>query len=192
MYPYDAPYIPTPIEVVRAMLRVAELRPDDVLIDLGCGDGRIVVEAARLHGVRAIGVDLDENLLACARASARTAGVEGLVSFRCGNLLEADLSEASVVMLYMLTEVNLRLRPRLVAMPAGTRIVAHRFGMGEWEPERFWMLGTAPILRWRVTGEEDLPGTKPFTTPGSADRCDCPTDHPARQHDSPFIHEEQP
>jgi SAM-dependent methyltransferase len=137
----DVRYEPSPPEVVRAMLDVAQVGPGDVVYDLGCGDGRVVVEAAR-RGARGVGVDIDPERVREARASARAAGVEARVEIREGDLFETDLSEATVVMLFLQPELNLRLRPRLLAQLApGSRVVSHWHDMGTWLPDR-----TVPVL----------------------------------------------
>jgi len=133
--PYDAPYVPTPQVVVDAMLRMARVGPRDVLIDLGSGDGRIVITAAKRYGARGVGVDLDESLLALANDAAGREGVSALASFRRENLYETDLSSASVITSYLLPEMNLKLRPRLLALAPGTRIVAHDYHFGDWLPD---------------------------------------------------------
>lgn len=147
----DVPYVPTRVEVVDRMLDLAQVRADDRLLDLGCGDGRIVIRAAQRFGCRGIGIDIDPARIAEARENARAARVTGLVSFELGNLFEADLSQASVITMYLLPQVNLRLRPRLFeqARP-GTRVVSHDFDMGAWEPERSEKVGSSMVYLWRI------------------------------------------
>jgi protein-L-isoaspartate O-methyltransferase len=131
-----APFVATPPDVVERMLSLAKVGPGDVVYDLGCGDGRIVIAAAKRFGARGVGIDLDPNLIQTAQAAAAREGVSDRVEFRVGNVLEADVSKASVVALYLLAASNIRLRPQLVAQLApGARIVAHNFGMGDWEPD---------------------------------------------------------
>ena len=126
-----APYIPTPDDVVDRMLTFANVTKDDVVYDLGCGDGRIPIAAARKYGARGVGLDLDAHLIDVARSNARAAGVESLVQFRVQNVLEADVSSATVVTLYLLTSSNERLRPILTRqLKPGARIVSHAFSMG--------------------------------------------------------------
>jgi SAM-dependent methyltransferase len=150
----DVPYEPTAPQVVDAMLRLAGVGPGDVVYDLGCGDGRIVIAAAKL-GARAVGVDLDPERVREARANARAAGVEGRVEFREGDLFEADLRPATVVMLYLWPEVNLRLRPKLLAeLRPGTRVVSHAHAMGDWEPRQTAVVGGARILLWTIPERE--------------------------------------
>jgi len=132
-------YVPTPPEVVHAMLKLAGVSKDDVVYDLGCGDGRIVIAAVRDSGAkRGVGVDLDPERLRESRANARRAGVESRVEFRQGDVLKIkDLSSASVVTLYLAEPVNLRLRPILQkTLKPGSRVVSHRFTMGDWKPDR--------------------------------------------------------
>jgi SAM-dependent methyltransferase len=130
-----APYVPTPGDVVERMLALAKVGPDDIVYDLGCGDGRIVIAAARKYGARGVGVDIDPERIAESIANARQAGVEKLVSFSVQDALTVDVSRATVVTLYLLSGSNLRLRPLLTKQLApGARIVSHNFGMGDWEP----------------------------------------------------------
>jgi SAM-dependent methyltransferase len=131
-----APFVATPPEVVERMLSLARVGAGDVVYDLGCGDGRIVIAAAKRFGARGVGIDLDPNLIRSAEEAAAREGVSDRVEFRVGNLLDADVSKASVVALYLLAASNIRLRPQLVRQLApGARIVAHNFGMGDWEPD---------------------------------------------------------
>lgn len=135
--PNLAPYVPTPQEVVDRMLRLADVTKDDLVIDLGCGDGRIPITAAREYGARGIGVDIDPQRIAEANANARRDKVTHLVTFKLENALTTDVSEATVVTTYLLTASNLKLRPVLTrALKPGTRIVAHNFGFGDWTPEK--------------------------------------------------------
>ena len=131
-----APYLATPPEVVDRMLRLANVGPRDIVYDLGCGDGRIVIAAARQFGARGVGVDIDPARIADAESNAIRAGVEKLVTFRVQDALETDVSEASVVTLYLISALNVRLRPILTQqLSPGARIVSHGFAMGDWEPE---------------------------------------------------------
>jgi hypothetical protein len=132
-----APFMTSPMPVVERMLAMAELRPDDVLYDLGCGDGRIVITAARRYGVRGVGIDLDPRRIAESRANARAAGVDHLVSFVQENALTVDYRPATVVTLWMGQTLNLQLRPRLrQQLRPGARIVGHSFDMGDWIPAK--------------------------------------------------------
>jgi ubiquinone/menaquinone biosynthesis C-methylase UbiE len=148
----DAPFVPTKQEIVEEMLRVADVKPGDVVYDLGCGDGRIVITAAQKFGARGVGIDIDPERISDANWYAQRAGVEQRVAFKLGDLFEADISEASVVTLYLLPDMNLRLRPKLLReLKPGTRIVAHDFDMGDdWKPERTIRIGNDWIYFWTV------------------------------------------
>jgi predicted RNA methylase len=147
----DVPQYTTPLPVVTAMLELAEMKPEDVLLDLGSGDGRVAIEAARRFGVRAAGVDIDPEQVRKGSEAARAAGVADRVSFRRGDLLDADVSSASVVTLYLLPEMNLRLRDRLRRqLRPGSRIISRSFDMGDWAPEAITHTDLGPIYRWRV------------------------------------------
>jgi SAM-dependent methyltransferase len=131
-----APYSPTPLDVVDRMLRLARVGSRDVVYDLGSGDGRIVIAAARTFGARGIGLDIDPALIARAQVNARQAGVESLVTFRVQDAMTVDLSDATVVTLYLLAASNARLRPVLTkTLRPGARIVAHNYPIGDWEPD---------------------------------------------------------
>ena len=133
----DVIFVPTPQEVVEDMLRLANVKKGDVLYDLGSGDGRIPVTAARLYGVRGVGIDIDPERVREARENAKRNGVEHLVQFRQQDLFEADFREATVVTLYLLPDLNLKLMPILLAqLKPGTRIVSHQFDMGDWKPAK--------------------------------------------------------
>jgi hypothetical protein len=147
----DVPYVPTPQHVVDEMLRVGQVGSDDLLYDLGSGDGRIVITAARNFGTRGVGIDIDPQRIAESNANAKRAGVTELVRFEQGNLFEIDFSEATVVTLYLLPSVNLQLRPRLLnELQPGTRVVSHAFDMGEWQPEEQMDLEGYEIFHWVV------------------------------------------
>lgn len=131
-----APYSPTPTDVVERMLKLAGVRSSDVVYDLGCGDGRIIITAARLFGARGVGLDIDPMLIARAQAGAKQAGVESLVTFRVQDAMTVDLSDATVVTLYLLAASNVKLRPILTkTLRPGARIVAHNYPIGDWEPD---------------------------------------------------------
>jgi SAM-dependent methyltransferase len=133
----NAPYVVTPQPVVDAMLAVAGVTPDDVVYDLGSGDGRIVITAARRYGARGVGLELEPARVEQARRSAEAAGVADRVRFEVQDIFSADIREATVVTMYLLPEVNLRLRPRLLAaLRPGTRIVSHAFDLGDWAPDK--------------------------------------------------------
>lgn len=133
----DVPFVPTPPEVVNRMLEIAKVTNKDVLYDLGSGDGRIVITAAQKYGARGTGIDINPQLVERSRANAETAGVADKVQFRQQDLFQADLSNATVVTLYLLPEVNLKLREKLLReLKPGTRVVSHNYDMGEWKPDR--------------------------------------------------------
>jgi SAM-dependent methyltransferase len=135
--PNLAPYVPTPQEVVDRMLKLAQVTKDDIVYDLGCGDGRIPITAAKVYGARAVGVDIDPQRIAESNANAKAAGVTHLVTFTLQDALKTDVSEATVVTLYLLSASNVRLRPILTRqLEPGARIVAHNFGMGDWKPDK--------------------------------------------------------
>jgi SAM-dependent methyltransferase len=150
----DAPYHGTPPAVVEAMLELAELRSGDVLYDLGCGDGRIVIAAVRTPGVRGVCVELHADRLRWARDAAEEAGVSERIRFVEGDLYKVPIDDATVVTLYLLRPANLRLRPRLLEeLRPGTRVVSSTFDMGDWEPERTVVVGQAPatpVYRWTI------------------------------------------
>jgi SAM-dependent methyltransferase len=146
----DVRYEPSPPEVVRAMLDLAAVGPRDVVYDLGCGDGRVVVEAAR-RGARGVGVDIDPERVREARANVRAAGVEDRVEIREGDLFATDVSAATVVTLFLQRELNLRLRPRLLAQLApGARVVSHWHDMGDWRPDRTVSLLGRNVYLWTI------------------------------------------
>jgi hypothetical protein len=131
----DVVYVPTPQIVVDEMLTMAKIGPTDFLIDLGSGDGRFVITATQKYGARGFGVDLDTYLLRLARKNAQAAGVADRASFVEQNLFETDLSQATVISSYLLPAMNLKLRPKILAMKPGTRVVAHDYHMGDWYPD---------------------------------------------------------
>jgi ubiquinone/menaquinone biosynthesis C-methylase UbiE len=147
----DVIYVPTPQEVVDAMLKLAEVHTGDVVYDLGCGDGRIVATAAKQFGVRGVGIDINPERIAEARETLKKFGVTNLVTLRNADLFEADIKEASVVTLYLLTSLNIKLRPKLLRdLKPGTRIVSHSFDMGDWKPEKEMVVSGHTIYLWRV------------------------------------------
>ena len=147
----DVIFVPTPQEVVDKMLELAKVGKGDVLYDLGSGDGRIPVTAAVRYGIRATGIDIDPQRIAEANDNAKKNGVSHLVRFRQEDLFKAKFSEATVVTLYLLPDLNVKLRPRLLAeLKPGTRIVSHQFDMGTWKPERKLELNGRTIYLWTV------------------------------------------
>lgn len=137
----DVPYVPTTERAVEAMLELAKVTKNDVVYDLGCGDGRIVVTAAKKYGARGVGIDINPERIAEARENAKKNGVEHLVKFIEGDLFEADIREATVVTLFLLSSVNLKLRPKLLAeLRPGARVVSNTFDMGDWKPDKEFTL----------------------------------------------------
>jgi len=133
----DVPYVQTPDRVVQEMLALAEVRPDDVVYDLGAGDGRIVIAAARWRGAHGVGIEIDPELVRHARGQAERAGVADRVRFETADLFAVPLGDATVVTLYLSPELNARLRPRLLTeLRPGARIVSHQFPMADWAPAR--------------------------------------------------------
>jgi len=147
----DVIYVPTPLEVVDAMLEVANAGPNDVLYDLGSGDGRIAITAVERFNVRrAVGIEINPDRIEQARSSARRAQVEGRVEFRNEDLFVADFSDATIVTLYLLPRLNLKLLPRLLELRPGTRIVSHAFDMGAWRPEQTLRVQGRTVYFWIV------------------------------------------
>jgi SAM-dependent methyltransferase len=161
----DVHYVPTPDDVVAKMLDLARVRPGDVVYDLGCGDGRIVVEAARRGAKKAVGVDIDPARVAEAKENVGKAGVQDRARIVEGDLFEQDLSDATVVTLYLLPELNLRLRPKLLALRPGTRIVSHAFDMGDWKPERQTTVDGKSVYLWTVPQRSGAAGTASGAAP---------------------------
>jgi SAM-dependent methyltransferase len=150
----DVPYVPTPKPVVDRMLEMADVDENDVVYDLGSGDGRIVIRAARKYGARGVGIEIDPELVRKARKNAQRAGVSDLVEFRQGDLFNADLSAATAVTLYLLPSVNEKLRPKLFEeLTPGTPVVSHDFAMGEWEPEKRAEMDGDTVYRWTIPEE---------------------------------------
>lgn len=136
-YPEEIPFVPTPMDVVDKMLDLAEVKKSDVVYDLGSGDGRIVIRAAKKYGVRAVGIEMDRLLLDKARKDAKAAGVSHLVEFRAEDAMKVDLTEATVVTLYMLPWFNEAMKPSFKKyLKPGARIVAHDFGIEGWKPDK--------------------------------------------------------
>jgi ribosomal protein L11 methylase PrmA len=146
----DVPFVPTPEKVVAGMLELARVGPRDVVYDLGSGDGRIVIAAAK-KGARGVGVDIDPERIREARDNARKANVFHMVEFREGDLFKADIGDATVVTIYLLSGINLKLRPKLLAdLRPGTRIVSHGFDMGDWKPAATQRVGSSTLYLWVV------------------------------------------
>ncbi|MGH7769827.1 MAG: SAM-dependent methyltransferase [Candidatus Binatia bacterium] len=163
------PFVPSPQIVVDRMLQLAEVRKDDVIYDLGCGDGRILITAAKRHGARGVGVDLNPTLVEEARRKAKEAGVSHLVEFRAGDGLQVDISAATVVTLYMYKWFNNEMRPKLQKLKPGSRVVAHDYDIDDWKPIKIETVdasvdpssseyhGTRTLYLWRVETEPAAP-----------------------------------
>ena len=133
----DVPYVPTTETAVQAMLKLGEVKKTDVVYDLGCGDGRIVIAAAKSYGARGVGIDINPVRIGEAKENAKKAGVEKLVRFEENDLFDAKIGEATVVTLFLLPNINLKLRPKLLEdLKPGTRVVSNTFDMGDWKPEK--------------------------------------------------------
>jgi ribosomal protein L11 methylase PrmA len=147
----DVIYVPTPHEVVDDMLRLANVGQKDILYDLGSGDGRIPIAAAKKFGIKAVGIDIDPERIREATENAKKAGVSHLVTFRQEDLFRADFREATVVTLYLLPDLNVKLRPRLWdELKPGTRIVSHQFEMGTWKPEKKLESNGRTVYFWTI------------------------------------------
>jgi precorrin-6B methylase 2 len=148
----DVPYVPTLPEIVDEMLRLANVGRDDVVYDLGCGDGRLVIAAVKKFGAkRGVGIDIDPERIKESNENAQAAGVADRVAFIEQDLFTADIKEATVVTLYLLPEVNLRLRPKLWSdLKPGTRVVSNAFDMGDWKYEKYATVGEQPIYLWTI------------------------------------------
>jgi hypothetical protein len=164
LQPLDVPYVPTPPEVVRVMLALAKVAPSDTVYDLGSGDGRLVVTAADRHGARGLGVEIDPQRVAEARVNARRAGVAGKVEFKQADLFGIDLRPATVLTMYLLPDVNLKLRPRILEqLRPGARVVSHDFDMAEWQPDARRTVGEHCVFLWIVPAR--VAGTWGWTVP---------------------------
>ena len=149
--PINTPYVTTPPQLVSAMLDLAQVQSGDTVYDLGCGDGRIVISAAKDYGARGVGIDLNPDRIQEARVNARQAGVTDRVTFEQNDLFDADIRNATVVALYLLPEANMRLRSRLMKeLKPGTRIVSHSFDMGDWQPDEVRKVDGAPVYLWKI------------------------------------------
>lgn len=153
--PLDVPYVPTPDIVVDEMLKMAEVDGNDVLYDLGSGDGRIPITAAKRFGTRGVGIDLNPERVGEAKENAKHSEVSDKIQFFEGNLFDLDLTKATVISLYLFPEVNMKLRPKLLSLKPGTRVISHNYDMGDWKPEKTKKI-MAPngsehtIYLWRV------------------------------------------
>jgi SAM-dependent methyltransferase len=151
----DVIFVGTPPDVVDAMLKGLEVKSTDIVYDLGSGDGRILITAAQKYGARGVGIEIDPALIKIAEENARKAGVSSKVRFISAYLFEADIREATVVTLYLLEELNVKLRPKLLReLKPGTRIASHRFRMGDWQPEKAVSVGDRAVYFWTVPGKK--------------------------------------
>jgi 2-polyprenyl-3-methyl-5-hydroxy-6-metoxy-1,4-benzoquinol methylase len=150
------PYVPTGPETVSAMLKLAGVGKNDLVVDLGCGDGRIVIAAAKEYAAQGIGVDIDPQRIKEAKENAQKEGVADLVEFRVGDLFDADIRKATVVTLYLLPSVNMKLRPKLWHdLKPGTRVVSHTFDMEDWKPEKVEEVGGSEIFLWVIKARSE-------------------------------------
>lgn len=168
----DVPYVPTPDEIVTEMVRMAEIGENDIVYDLGCGDGRIVITACKRTGARGVGVDIDPERISECRDNAKKAGIEGKVTFLQEDLFKVDFSEATVLALYLLPEINVKLRPRILnEMKPGSRIISHNYSMGDWLPDTarhldarhsvyFWVVPANIGGTWNCTMRENGSATR--------------------------------
>ena len=162
-------WLPTSDELVAQLLDAAKVGPGDLVYDLGAGDGKIAIAAARRHGARAIGIEYNPQLAAFAQSNVERAGLSDRVTIRQGDLFQTDFSSATVLTLYLLEELNHQLRPTILAMKPGTRVVSNSFGMGDWEPDQvvrvgtqvgyYWMVPARVQGIWRVEGLPGVTGT---------------------------------
>lgn len=157
----DVIYVPTPQNVVEAMLKVAKVTKDDVLFDLGSGDGRIVITAAKLYGTRGTGIDIDPQRIKEANENAKAAGVTDMVKFVQADLFQQDLSNADVVTLYLLPSLNLKLMPKLLEeLKPGARVVSHAFDMGDWKPDQTLDVEGRRVYLWIIPKDKSSVKTK--------------------------------
>lgn len=175
----EVPFITTPDHVTRAMLELARVGPGDHVIDLGSGDGRIVITAARQFGATGLGVEIVPELVVKSRAHARAAGVEGRVEFREQDLFTTDLARASVITMYLLPQVNLQLRPRLLRLAPGTRIVSHDWDLGDWTPERTLTIEVPD----KAVGRDKVSRVHLWTVPAALHGAWCSAGRPAARLD---------
>jgi precorrin-6B methylase 2 len=145
------PFVPTPQEVVEGMLELAQVKKDDVVYDLGSGDGRIVITAAKKYGARAVGFEIDPERIKESRENIRKQGLEELAEIREQDILTVDLSQADVLTMYLLPSVNLKLRPKVLSeMAPGSRVVSHAFDMGDWKPDKVVQVNGRAVYYWTV------------------------------------------
>ena len=153
--PINTPYVASEPRIVNAMLELAKVTAADTVYDLGCGDGRIVIAAVQKYGAHGVGIDLNPVRIEEARANARVAGVGDRIRFEANDLFDADIHSATVVALYLLPDVNLRLRPRLLReLKPGTRVVSHAFDMGDWKPDKEIVVEGEHVYLWTIPPHE--------------------------------------
>jgi precorrin-6B methylase 2 len=151
------PFVPTPQEVVEGMLELAQAKKGDVVYDLGSGDGRIVITAAKKYEARAVGFEIDPELIRRSRESIRREGLEKLAEIREQDILTVDLSQANVLTMYLLPSVNLKLRPKILSeMAPGSRVVSHAFDMGDWKPDKIVQIDGRDVYYWTVPQRSSL------------------------------------
>jgi ubiquinone/menaquinone biosynthesis C-methylase UbiE len=150
----DVVFVPTPNEVVNKMLEMAQVTSKDIVYDLGSGDGRIPITAAQKYGARGVGIDINPERIREANENLKKSGVADKVKFVEGDLFETNISEATVVTLYLLNSLNAKLRPKLMKeLKPGTRVVSHAFNMGDWKPERTETVDYSTVYLWRIPGK---------------------------------------
>jgi cyclopropane fatty-acyl-phospholipid synthase-like methyltransferase len=156
----DVHFVPTPQQVVDRMLELARIQPGDFLIDLGSGDGRIPITAAKRYGIKALGIDIDPERIKEANANAQKEGVTDKVTFRQENLFETDISQANVITLYLLERLNAKLRPKLLSdLKPGSRVVSHAFSMGDWQPDTHEVVDGRSVYLWTIPSKRaHMPG----------------------------------
>lgn len=162
----DIAFIPTPTDAMEAMLDLAQVTAQDVLYDLGCGDGRLLIRAVQRCGCRGVGIDIDPAQIEAAQAGATAAGVCDRITFRLGDLYDSNFADATVVALYLLPHLNLRLRPRLLAqLRPGSRIVSHQFDMGDWQADQVVTLAPSEedstLYLWTIAAENSAEPQRP-------------------------------
>jgi len=151
----EVPFIPTAEAVVDGMLKLAGVKSTDVVYDLGCGDGRIVIAAAKNYGAHGVGIDINPERVAESRVNARKAGVERLVRFEENDLFQADIHSATVVAIYLMPNVNMRLRPKLLKeLKSGSRVVSHSFDMEDWHPDKEEVVERRHIFLWTIPAKQ--------------------------------------
>ncbi|MBM3528395.1 MAG: methyltransferase domain-containing protein [Alphaproteobacteria bacterium] len=151
----DVHFVPTPQQVVDRMLELAKIQPGDFLIDLGSGDGRIPITAAKRYGIKAMGIDIDPDRIKEANENAKKEGVTDKVSFKQANLFEEDISKANVITLYLLERLNAKLRLKLLSdLKPGSRVVSHAFSMGDWKPDTHELVDGRSVYLWTIPAKK--------------------------------------